>query len=164
MHGSHEKGGDIAVAPRSPDFDPSALPRRGVAVRSGFGGSLGQGREGAWLRVFGHRGRTSASRGTPRFRPRRPAQLRSRNREASHRSCRSGSPGVPRNTTPAGRFATRLAIVPKDSGNALGYRLSRFPLAVARATAARRRVDLHPTGSNDRFPNGTNHHDPIVSF
>jgi hypothetical protein len=144
LHGSHEKGGDIAVAPRSPDFDPSALPRRGwpsdlvSAARSakaarapGFAFSVtGAGRlhpEGR--RGSGLGGLLSFAAETARHRIGRvvPARLASR-----------GTPRLPAGSRPA--------------------------LPSSRKTAATRRVDLHPTGSNDRFPNGTNHHDPIVSF
>lgn len=70
-----QKGADIAVDPRSPDFDPLVFPEEKTAP-SGFGGCSTQAARAPGFAFRSPGPVVCIPEGTPRFRPRRPAQRR----------------------------------------------------------------------------------------
>jgi hypothetical protein len=151
----HEKGADIAVGPRSPAFDPSALPRR--AWPSDPVRRLAPPRPRGRLALrFRSPGPVVCIPRGAACRPRRPAPLpgQSRGSIASVVSSRFAR-------HPEERRVRRPVHGPHRHRPEGALPMLRIP-SLALSSRGRSRDcgkaprDLHPTGSIDRFPNGTN--------
>lgn len=145
-----EKGGDIAVAPRSPDFDPSVCPQgqdrpiwfRRLAQQRPQGHFASRFRSPGRVVCIPKECRVPAFGSLPCF----PAE--------TDKHCIGRV--VPAHSTPRGVSRPPAGSRPhrhRPDGRCrcLGYRPPRFPLAVARATAARRRVTCTPPDGTISF-------------